>query len=84
MNKAEVAELLAIASVVDNRTVATETVNVWHAAIGHIDYDVAVEALNLFRQESTDYLVPAHIVQFGHRVNPRDGWGHLRVLGGQR
>jgi len=68
MTPAETAQLLTIASVVDSRTVANETVLVWQEAIGHLEYDVAVKALNLHRQESTEYLLPAHVIRLAYRV----------------
>lgn len=71
MNKVECSELLTLASVVDSRIVATETVNVWHEAIGHVDYDVAKAALTLHRQESTEYLMPAHIIRLSYRVKEK-------------
>lgn len=71
MNLAECSELLTIASVIDSRTVARETVTVWHQAIGHIDLDVAMAALNLHRQESTEYLQPAHIIRLAYRVKEK-------------
>lgn len=61
MNKLELSKLLTIASLVDNRTVTPETVEAWHAAIGHLGYNDSVDALNVHRRDSTEYLQPAHI-----------------------
>lgn len=71
MTEAECSELLTLASVVDSRIVATETVNVWHEVIGHLDYSVACEALVLHRRESTEYLQPAHIIRLAYRVKEK-------------
>jgi len=68
MNKTETAKLLTIASMIDNRTVATETVEAWHMVVGHIDFDLAQEAMNLHWRESTEYLIPAHITKNLPRV----------------
>lgn len=68
MNKAEVAKLLTIASMVDNRTVAAETVEAWHMALEKLDFDIAKKAIARHWQESTDYLLPAHIVANSRRI----------------
>lgn len=63
MTKLEVARLLTIASMVDNRTVAPETVEAWWEVIGHLDFEPARLALVQHRRDSTEYLLPAHIVK---------------------
>lgn len=68
MNKTETAKLLTIASMIDNRTVAPETVEAWHDVLGHLPYGLAKEAMSLHRRESTDYLMPAHITKNLPRV----------------
>ena len=68
MNKLELAQLLTIASAVDNRTVAPETVNAWHPIVGHLDYEIAVEAVQLHFAESDKYLLPAHVNACARRV----------------
>lgn len=68
MNKLELAQLLTIASAVDNRTVAPETVEAWHPIIGHLDYGIAVEAVQLHFAESDKYLLPAHVNACARRV----------------
>lgn len=69
MKKSETAALLALAAIVDNRTVipATKdqpspTVELWHAVIGDLGFQDAVAALHEHRRTSTEYLMPAHIV----------------------
>lgn len=61
MNQTEVAKLLTVASAIDNRTVADEQVIAWHAALRHLPYDVAQEALVRHFRDSTEYLLPGHI-----------------------
>jgi len=61
VNQTEVAKLLTVASAIDNRTVADEQVIAWHAALRHLPYDVAQEALIRHFRDSTEYLLPGHI-----------------------
>lgn len=61
MNQTEVAKLLTVASAIDNRTVADEQVIAWHAALQHLPYDVAQEAMIRHFRDSTEYLLPGHI-----------------------
>lgn len=63
MLKSETAKLLAKAALVDNRNIDRLTIEAWHEIVGHLDYHDAIEALTRHRATSTDYLVPAHIVQ---------------------
>jgi hypothetical protein len=58
----ETAQLLAVASSIDNRIVDQMTVGAWQEAVGHLSYTDCREALAMHRRESTEYLVPAHIV----------------------
>lgn len=71
MTLTEMAQLLTLASVIDNRAVPTELVILWHKAVGYLTYQVAEEALNLHRQESTEYLLPAHIRALSFRVKEK-------------
>lgn len=61
MNKTEMAQVLTIASAIDNRKLSPEAVEAWFMVIGDIDYDVAVEAVKQHFDSSTDYLIPNHI-----------------------
>jgi hypothetical protein len=61
MNRRQVGELLALAALVDNRAVTDEAGLMWHRLIGHLDYELAVEALQAHYAESTEWLLPAHI-----------------------
>ncbi|MBN7792514.1 hypothetical protein [Microbacterium esteraromaticum] len=64
MNRPEVAQLLTLASLVDNRSVTDEVCLMWHRLVGHVDYDVAAEALQAHFAGSTEYLLPAHITAY--------------------
>lgn len=68
MNKVEIARLLTIASMIDNRTVGPETVEEWHRVIGHLEFDPAREAVEAHFRESTTYLLPAHVTGHVRRV----------------
>ncbi len=61
MNKTEMAQLLTIASAIDNRKLSPEAVEAWHMVIGDIDIEVAVEAVKQHFDTSTEYLIPNHI-----------------------
>ncbi len=71
MTQTEVYELLVLASVVDNRIVTEATARVWHQAIGHLERQVAVEAMYDHFRKSTDYLLPGHITAGVRRVYER-------------
>ena len=62
MNKHELSQLLTIVSMIDNRTVASETVEEWHRVIGHLDFADAREAAETHFAESLAYLMPVHVV----------------------
>jgi hypothetical protein len=68
MTPRECSELLTYASIIDNRTVAPETVQAWHEVVGHLDVTVAREAIIQHRRESTEYLMPAHVIRNAHRA----------------
>lgn len=62
MIEREVAELLTLAALVDNRTVTPEAVLMWHGIIGHLPYDEAAAALRAHYEGSAEWVMPAHIV----------------------
>lgn len=68
MNKQEVAKLLTAISIIDNRVVGVETVEAWHSLVGDYDLDDAMRAVRWHFAESTDYLMPAHIVAGARRA----------------
>lgn len=61
MNKTEVAKLLTVASMVDNRTVARETVEAWFPLLQDIEYQDGVEGVQMHFRETDKYLMPAHV-----------------------
>lgn len=58
----ECKRVLAKIQLGDNRQVDELTLREWHDTIGHLNFADAVEAVRLHRQNSTDYLMPAHVV----------------------
>lgn len=69
MNPRECSELLTYASIIDNRTVAPETVNAWWEIVGHLDVNLARQAIIQHRRESTEYLMPAHVIRGARRLS---------------
>jgi hypothetical protein len=69
----ETAQLLAVASSIDNRIVDQMTVGAWHEAIGFLPYADCREALAMHRRESSEYLQPSHI-----SVNVKRVWAERR------
>jgi hypothetical protein len=69
----ETAQLLAVASSIDNRIVDEMTVGAWHESIGFLPYADCREALAMHRRESSEYLQPAHI-----SVNVKRVWAERR------
>jgi hypothetical protein len=54
--------ILAKAALLDNRTVDLAVIKAWHEVVGHLDYRDAMAGLDAHRAESTDYLMPAHLI----------------------
>lgn len=68
MNVHEVAQVVTKIQLGDNRQVDRLVLAEWEDAIGHLPFQDAIEAVRLHRQESTDYLQPAHVVAGARRV----------------
>ena len=63
LNIGEVSVLLGKASLVDSRVVDEATVQAWWEILSHLDFRDAMNGLIQHRRESTEYLMPAHIVK---------------------
>lgn len=63
MNKMEIARLLTAIAALDNRKVLEETVEAWYAVLHSYPYSDAAEAVRQHFEDSTEYLMPAHIKQ---------------------
>lgn len=68
MNQVELAQVLARIQAGDNRVVDRVTVEHWRETIGHLAFQDALEAVVMHFRESTDYLVPAHVIRNARRV----------------
>ena len=71
MNKQECAKVLAKIQLGDNRQADKLTLEEWFDTIGHLPFGPAIEAVRLHRQESTDYLMPAHVIRNVRRLEER-------------
>lgn len=68
MTLEQTATVLAKIATFDNRRVDQATIAAWHDAIGHIKFEYAMQAVSLFRRESTEYMQPAHLVVCARRI----------------
>jgi hypothetical protein len=70
MNKTEVATVLAKIQLGDNRDIdaAGLVLAEWFDTIGFLNFEDAIQGVKLHRQESTDYLQPAHVIRLANRV----------------
>lgn len=68
MNRAETSDLLALIARYDNRRIDDATVIAWHAVLGDLPFNDCVIATTRHFSESTDYLMPVHIVRGAREV----------------
>jgi hypothetical protein len=68
MNEAECFKLLTLASARDGRKVSPSVAKVWAGDLARVDLDVAVEAATMHYRESSDWLMPAHVIRNSKRV----------------
>lgn len=61
MNATEITALLAVCSSADNRKPNAEMIQFWLAALGDLDFVPCRDAVVAHYQESTDWIMPAHI-----------------------
>lgn len=61
MNMTETSKLLTIASLIDNRAVSPELVQVWQGLLDDIEFQDAVAAVKEHYRTSTKWLMPAHL-----------------------
>ena len=71
MNIDECKAVVAKIQLGDNRQVDRLVILEWFDTIGHLIADDAMKAVTLHRQESTDYLQPAHVIRLAYRVKER-------------
>lgn len=63
MNLEETDRLLTLIQNVDKRRIDDATVLVWHEIVGELSFADCVMSVTTHFRESTDYLMPAHIVR---------------------
>lgn len=68
MNIQALSMLLARITVLDNRIVDQLTIEAWEPIVGDLDFEDALNAVNEHFRISTEYLVPAHIVEGAARA----------------
>jgi hypothetical protein len=79
MNEPEAFQLLTLASARDGRKVSPSVAKVWAGDLARVDLDVAVEAATLHYQESSDWLMPSHVIRNAKRVlEARDRVARIR------
>jgi hypothetical protein len=69
MNAEQVAAVVAKIRIGDNRETSPEVILEWLDTIGHLRFEDAIAAVKLHRQESTAYLMPAHVIANARRVS---------------
>jgi hypothetical protein len=68
MKESEAFQLLTLASARDGRKVSQSVARVWADDLARVDIDVAVEAATLHYRESSDWLMPVHVIRNARRV----------------
>lgn len=68
MNEPEAFQLLTLASARDGRKVSPSVAKVWAGDLSDIDLDEAVEAARMHYRESTEWLMPRHVIACTRRV----------------
>ncbi len=68
MDIQQTARLLALVQIGDNRRVDRAVVAAWHDLVHDLPLDDALDAVRAHRRESTDYLLPAHVIAGVRRI----------------
>lgn len=63
MQLKETARIVARVGEIDRRDVTDTLIATWHEIVGHLPYDVAVEALRIVASESPETIKPAHLLR---------------------
>ncbi|QWT24960.1 hypothetical protein KPL76_06275 [Subtercola sp. PAMC28395] len=73
MNIEEMKVVLAKVQLGDNRQVDKATLMEWFDTAGFLNGPDALEAVRMHRRESTDYLMPAHLIRNVGRIHEQRG-----------
>lgn len=68
MNQLETADVLTAIASYDLRTIGESDVIAWHAAIGELSKDLALEAVVIHHKTNTDRVKPAHILGIARTI----------------
>ena len=68
MEEREAFQLLTLASARDGRTVSQATARVWASDLERVALVDAIQAAQLHYRESTDWLMPAHVIRNAKRA----------------
>ncbi|WP_213816263.1 hypothetical protein [Glaciihabitans sp. dw_435] len=68
MNEMQTAQLLIVASAIDNRIVSDPAIVAWHQILQDFEYSDLSAALTEHRRSSTEYVTPAHLVAIVKRT----------------
>jgi len=68
MDEREAFQLLTLASARDGRTVSQAVARVWASDLERVSLADAVDAAQVHYRESTDWLLPAHVVRNVNRL----------------
>ena len=68
MNKTELAKVFTKVQLVDNRQAGQLVLAEWLDILGHLNFDECISAVVMHRQESVEYLQPAHIIANVKRI----------------
>ena len=71
MNLLETGQLLTVAAAFDNRHVTTDTAIAWHEVLEDIELEDALVAVREHHKNSTEYLMPGHVVAGARRNKDR-------------
>lgn len=68
MDLGQTGQLLALVQIGDNRRVDRAVIAAWHDLVHDLPLDDALDAVRQHRRESTDYLLPAHVIAGVRRI----------------
>lgn len=71
MNLAEVGEVIAAVQIFDNRKADEATIKTWHKVLSRYTLEDCLDAVVAHYTESTEWLMPAHIIRFVKRRRAR-------------
>lgn len=80
MNEPEAFKLLTLASARDGRKVSQAVARVWADDLVGVDLGEAVEAVRLHYTESSDWLMPSHVIKGVRRVREAHDRQRRRTL----